>query len=68
MIELKVEGMNCNHCISKVTKAIKEIDANAKVDVDLKSGKVRVESTSDLADIRSAVIDAGYVVADESTA
>lgn len=67
MIELQVEGMNCNHCVSKVTKAVKEIDANAKVDVDLKSRKVRVESTSDLDDIRSAVIDAGYIVADVST-
>lgn len=67
MVELQVEGMNCNHCVSKVTKAVKEVDASAQVDVDLKSRMVRVESTADLAEIRSAVVDAGYVVADGPT-
>jgi copper chaperone CopZ len=66
MIELRVEGMTCNHCVSKVTKAVKDVDASAKVDVGLKSRTVRIESTADLAEIRSAVIDAGYVVADGS--
>lgn len=64
MLELHVEGMNCNHCVSKVTKAVKEIDANATVAVDLKSRKVRVDSTADRADIRSAVVEAGYKVAE----
>ncbi|OGB26690.1 MAG: copper-binding protein [Burkholderiales bacterium RIFCSPLOWO2_02_FULL_57_36] len=68
MVELHVEGMNCNHCVSKITKAIRDIDATAKVDVDLKIRKVRVESTADLADIRFAVVDAGYLVADSSAA
>jgi copper chaperone len=66
MVELHVEGMSCNHCVSKVTKAIKDVDTAAKVDVNLKSSKVRVESTVDLADIRSALFDAGYAVTDDS--
>ena len=68
MVELHVEGMNCNHCVSKVTKAVREVDAAAQVDVDLKNRKVRIESTADLADIRSAVIDAGYPVIDGAPA
>lgn len=62
MIELQVEGMSCTHCISKVTRAIRELDVHAKVDVDLKSRTVRIESPADLTEIKSAVSDAGYAV------
>lgn len=36
MYELKVEGMTCGGCASRVTKAIKSVDNNAEVNVDLK--------------------------------
>ena len=62
MYELHVEGMSCNHCVSKVTKSVIEVDANAKVEVDLKSQKVRVDSKADLGDISAALADAGYPV------
>lgn len=67
MVELQVDGMNCNRCAGKITKAVRDIDANAKVDVDLKNKKVRVESTAEQADISSAVVDAGYSVTGTST-
>lgn len=62
MYELQVEGMSCNHCVSKVTKSVIEVDANAKVEVDLKSQKVRVDSKADLGDISAALADAGFPV------
>ncbi len=68
MIELQVEGMSCNHCVSKVTRAIRELDAHAKVDVDLKSRTVRIESVTGPAEISSALSDAGYVVANTTVA
>jgi len=43
MIELDVTGMSCGGCAASVTKAIVRIDAEAKVDVDLSTGRVRVE-------------------------
>ncbi|OGB20725.1 MAG: copper-binding protein [Burkholderiales bacterium RIFCSPLOWO2_02_FULL_57_36] len=63
MYELQVEGMTCNHCVAAVTKSVKEIDDGAKVDVDLATHKVRVDSKASIDDIKSAVADAGYEVA-----
>lgn len=62
MYELQVEGMSCGHCVSAVTKSIQEVDAAAKVDVDLAQQKVRVDSTAKLDEIKSAVNEAGYPV------
>ncbi len=63
MYELQVEGMTCNHCISAVTNAVIEIDAAAKVGVDLPARKVRVESSADIDAVKSAIAEAGYEVA-----
>lgn len=62
MHELQVEGMSCNHCVSKVTKSVRGIDPNAKVEVDLTGKKVRVNSDRDLDDVSSAIEEAGYAV------
>jgi copper ion binding protein len=62
MYQLHVEGMTCNHCVSRVTRSVKKIDDAAKVDIDLKSGKVTVDSASDLEDICAAISEAGYEV------
>ncbi|HZW20893.1 heavy-metal-associated domain-containing protein [Noviherbaspirillum sp.] len=62
MYELKVEGMSCGHCVSAVTKSVKDVDAAAKVDVDLAQQKVVVSSSASLDEIKAAVTDAGYDV------
>ncbi|WP_019141004.1 heavy-metal-associated domain-containing protein [Noviherbaspirillum massiliense] len=62
MYVMQVEGMTCNHCVSRVQRAVQDIDATAKVEVDLATNSVRVESAADLDDIKSAVIEAGYPV------
>lgn len=62
MYELQVEGMSCNHCVGAVTKSVLGVDAGAKVNVDLKSGLVRIESKQDIDTIKEAVADAGYEV------
>ena len=62
MHELQVEGMSCNHCVSKVTRAVKAIDDAAKVEVELASKMVRVASAVDFEDLVAAITEAGYVV------
>jgi len=62
MYELQVEGMSCGHCVAAVTKSVQAVDASAKIDVDLAQQKVRIASTANLEDIKSAVIEAGYPV------
>lgn len=66
MYELQVEGMTCGHCVGAVTRSVKEVDEAAKVDVDLATQKIKVESTAALTDIAEAVEEAGYPVKNSS--
>jgi copper chaperone len=61
-IEFNVEGMSCQHCVSAVTRAIRERDAVADVRVDLAAGKVAVESSASVETLKEAIDDAGYTV------
>lgn len=62
MYELQVEGMSCGGCIKGVTKSVQSVDNEARVDVDLKSKRVRVESKAGLEAVTSAINEAGYPV------
>lgn len=62
MYSLQVEGMSCNHCVSKVTRSVRKVDAEAKVEVDLGAHRVQVDSAADLEDIAGAIAEAGYPV------
>lgn len=56
-----VTGMTCEHCAASVTEEITEIAGVRKVEVDLVSGLVTVDSDAPLAteDVRAAVVEAG---------
>ncbi len=60
MVELKVMDMTCEHCVSTVTKALKAVDPVATVHVDLATKRVHVESRRSLAELTSALAQAGY--------
>lgn len=62
MIELKVGGMSCNHCVRAVTQALQELDPAARVEVDLAAGQVRVASKATAAQVAAAISEAGYEV------
>jgi copper chaperone len=62
MYQLQVENMSCGHCVGAVTRAVQEIDAAAKVEVDLASKTVKIDSATALAPLKSAIADAGYPV------
>lgn len=58
---IKVEGMSCGHCQSKVEKALNNIEGvDAKV--DLKKKTATVTSVSDISDevFRNAITEAGF--------
>ncbi len=67
MTEFQVEGMSCQHCVAAVTRSIHEIDADAKVQVDLEHGKVIVASTETIDALREAIDEAGYTVLSAKT-
>ena len=62
MIELKVEGMSCQHCVAAVTRAVQETDAHASVNVELSAGRVSVDSSTPREALATAIEDAGYTV------
>lgn len=63
-IEIKVEGMGCQSCVSAVQKAVKGVDQAANTSVDLATGLVRVEGASASKDaIAAAISAAGYDIA-----
>jgi Cu+-exporting ATPase len=66
MYELTVEDMTCKHCVGRVTKAVQEIDSEAKVDIDLPSKKVTIASGANLDRIVQAIDAAGYPVSARS--
>lgn len=62
MYQLQVEGMSCGGCVRSVTKSVQAVDGNAKVDVDLDSKTVRIDSQASLDSVKSAIDEAGYEV------
>jgi copper chaperone len=60
MIEFDIPQMTCGHCVKAVTQAVQEVDPKAKVDVDLASKHVNVETQADRAKIVAALAEAGY--------
>jgi copper chaperone len=59
----QVQGMTCGHCAGAVAQAVKSVDPQAEVKVDLASGKVEVQSGGDPAAIARAIEEEGYKVA-----
>lgn len=57
-----VTGMTCAHCERAVTQAIKALDLQARVEVDLAAGTVRVEGAPSEQQIRAAIEEEGYQV------
>jgi Cu+-exporting ATPase len=68
MYELTVEDMSCGHCVGRVTKSVQAIDKEAKVEIDLPTKKVKIDSTADLDAIARAIDAAGYPVTARSAA
>jgi len=61
MITYHVNDMTCGHCAGLINKALKAIDDESKVTVDLDRRLVSVVSTqSTIEEIRDAISEAGY--------
>lgn len=60
MIEFTVNDMTCGHCASTITKAVKEVDAASRCEIDLGAHRVRIESNLGAEAFRAAIEEAGY--------
>lgn len=64
-VTLEVNGMTCGHCKQAVGSALTNLAGVQNVDVDLKTGKVKVQFDSNkvgLGQMKEAVEDQGYDV------
>lgn len=59
-----VDGMSCGHCVKAITQAIRALDPQAQVRVDLNERRVEVESDRSRVALADAIRDEGYTVRD----
>jgi copper chaperone len=62
MFYLKVSGMTCGGCINAVTRAIQAQDPQAKVQADLATQVVSLETSLSLDLAAELITDAGFPV------
>ena len=59
-MEFTVTSMSCGHCAGVITEAVKSLDPQAKVSVDLASKKVVIDSSQNREVVAAALNQAGY--------
>ena len=67
MLELIVADMTCGHCASAISRAVRDVDAAVRCNVDLETKRVRIESSKPAADFLKAIAEAGYTSAESGT-
>ena len=55
-----VNDMTCNHCAGVITKAVKDVDANAKVEIAVADKRVVIDSALPAQEFAEAITEAGY--------
>jgi copper chaperone len=60
MLEFTIPSMTCGHCVSVVKQSIEQVDAQAQVEIDLPSHRVRVQTQADRQAVAAALAQAGY--------
>ena len=63
MIEFTLPTMTCGHCIKTVTETVQRLDAAAKLDIDLPTHKVRIDSQLPADTFAKALDEEGYTPA-----
>lgn len=59
-IELDIQGMTCEHCVKRATKALQSVPGVTAVEVRLEPGAARISGTFDSGELIKAVETAGY--------
>jgi copper chaperone len=60
---IKIEGLECNHCVVRVGRAIASVKGVVEVDVNLEKKEAVVdfeETRTDLGKIKDSIREAGY--------
>jgi copper chaperone len=60
MPQFQVQDMTCKHCEASISNAIKEVDAQADISIDLSNHVVTIRSSHNAATLENVIRDAGY--------
>lgn len=63
MIELTLPDMSCGHCVAHVQRAVQQLDAQARVEVDLSAHRVKIDTSASEEQVRLALEEEGYPAA-----
>ena len=59
-LNIKIDGMGCEHCIKSVRGALEGVNGVKVLDVKIGSAEIEAENDSVLNEIREKLDDAGY--------
>ena len=59
-LNLKIDGMGCEHCIKSVKEALEKVKGIKILDVKIGSAEIEAENDSVLNEIKEKLDDAGY--------
>ena len=62
-VNLKIEGMHCGGCVTRVTNILKRVDGVEVEEVQIGSAKLKLASDSSLGGIEETLAKAGYRMA-----
>jgi len=60
MIELTVDDMTCGGCVASITRVVKGLDPDAKVNANVETKRVSIDSVTDTDAVVAAIANAGY--------
>lgn len=61
-LQFTVSDMACSACVKTITQAVTAIDPAAKVEADVKTKQVSVETQKPEIEVKQAIVTAGYTV------
>jgi copper chaperone CopZ len=60
VIELSVDDMTCGGCVASITRVVRGLDPDAKVDANVETRRVSIDSVTDTDAVVAAIANAGY--------
>ncbi|WP_447774987.1 heavy-metal-associated domain-containing protein [Variovorax boronicumulans] len=60
MQAFEIQSMTCGSCAGRITRAIKDLDPLARLEVDVKQRTVRIDTTEDRPSLVAVLTEAGY--------
>lgn len=63
MIDLTLPTMTCGHCVKTVTATVQRVDPGARLQIDLATHRVQIETQAEEKAVREALAEEGYAAA-----